>query len=101
MSLATVLSIAALAASITLLMKREARAYPLLATIASGLQVCIAFGWVSLSVAKIPLGLVLAVILVLAGAMLWIRSQGKSTTSASTVVALVGLIQLLAVLGVI
>ena len=59
MSLHIVLAVSALAASIVLVLSLPSRALALVALLASGVEVAMALGLVHLSVAHLPLGIVL------------------------------------------
>ena len=89
------LVIIALAASIWLVMQESNRLFPMLAVVASGLEVLIAFGVISLSIAKYRIDVILPALLVVGGGMAWYRTSGKSHVTASTLVTMVGLLQLL------
>ncbi|HSN90614.1 MAG TPA: hypothetical protein VLS93_05260 [Anaeromyxobacteraceae bacterium] len=100
MNVHTALAIAALAGSIALFVGSASRILAVIALIASGLEVAMALGLLHLSVAGIPLRLVLGLCLAVPGVMIWLRASGKNTVAASTVVALVGILQVLLALGV-
>jgi hypothetical protein len=92
------LALAALAASVLLLVQSRARLLPLVALGASGVQVLLGFGVLRLDLRGVPLGLVLSSALAVAGVLLYLRAGGKPATAASTAVALVGAVQVLAAL---
>ena len=91
----TALTLTALAASVLLLLNRGDRLFPGLAVLAAGIQALIDFDVVKISVGKLRLDLILAALLVIAGAWCWQKSSTKSAIAAATVVVLVGLLQLL------
>jgi hypothetical protein len=99
MSLTFGLALTALVASIFLLAGGASRVLAAIALVASGLEVARALGWVHLSVAGIPLALVLGLCLAIPGLIVWLRSGGKTTVAAATLVSFVGVIQTLSSLG--
>lgn len=99
MSLPVALSIAGFAAALFMLTDPSARVMAIVAAIASGIEVAMAFGLVRLSVAHLPLGLVLGLCLAVPGILGWIRSSSKTAVSAAAVVSLVGILQVVAAVG--
>jgi len=99
MTVHTALAIAALAGSIALVLGSASRALAIVALIASGLEVAMALGLIRVSVAGIPLSLVLGLCLAVPGVMAWLRVSAKSAVSAATVVAFVGILQVVLALG--
>ncbi len=97
MHIGVVLGLAALAASIYLLLRSALRPWALGALAGSAVSVMLALGWISLRIAHVPLQLVLSLTLVLCGGFLVARASGKGDVSAATVVAFVGLVRLLSV----
>jgi hypothetical protein len=97
---AIALTLMALAGSIILVLPREDRLFPVLAVLASGLQALIAFGVMSLSLAKYRIDVILPATIVVASAVCWARSATKPTIAASTVVLTAGLIELLRTLEI-
>lgn len=95
MNLGIVLPVAALAASVYLLTGSFARHWALGAAIASGVQVAIAFGWMTLRIANLPLHLLISIAMVVCGGFLFFRANARSQVAAATVIVLVGLIRLL------
>ena len=95
MSLHLALAVSALAASFALFFSAGSRALATIALVASGLEVAMAFGLLHLSVARLPLGLVLGIALVVPGVLAWLRSSAKAATSAAAIIALVGGLQVL------
>jgi hypothetical protein len=93
MNLWIALGLAALAASIYLLLGSPARPWAVVAAIASGMQVAIAFGWVSLRIANIPLHLVISLAIAVCGAVLFARVNAKGQVAAATVVIFVGIVR--------
>lgn len=95
MSVSHVLPIAALAASIFLLLTPQARLPAVFAAVASGLEVLIATGTIHVAVSGVSLSLILGVVLLVAGVVAYLRVTAKGAVSAATVVTLVGLAQAL------
>lgn len=95
MSLSLILAIAALVCSILLAVQLQSKLFPIVAAVVAAIEVLIAFGIVRLSIDGIPLGLVLAVALAVAGALSWAKTQGKIHVSAAALVAIVGVMQVL------
>ena len=93
MNLATLLVLTALVASLVLVAQSAARLFPFIALAASGLEALLTFRVISVSVSGIDIGFVLALCLLVAGAVSWMRTTGKSTVTAATAVALVGAVQ--------
>jgi hypothetical protein len=98
LSVPLMLAIAALACAVFLLVQMKHRLWAAIAVAVAGLELLIAFGLVRLSIANFPLPTVLAIALVVAGVLLWLKVQGKTHVSAATVVAAVGAFQTLTLL---
>lgn len=98
-SLSTVLAVAALAASVVLLVQSQSRAWAIAAAVASGIMVAAAFGLLTFSIAGVSLSVVLGGVLVVAGAFLYGKESRKLRVACSTVVAVVGAIVLVQGLG--
>jgi hypothetical protein len=96
----TILVIATFCASIYLLANGGDRMFPTLATIASGVQLLMVFGLMSLSLAKFRIDVILPAILVLAGIVCWMRFSTKGTTTASTLIALIAAMELVGALHI-
>ena len=96
----TVLVVCALIGSVLLVLQGGQRLCALIALVACGLEALIAFNVLHLSSPKIRIDMILSAVLVVTGAICWMRSAGKTAITAATVVALVGLIQLLHALHV-
>jgi hypothetical protein len=99
MTLHVSLAIAALAAAIALFLSASSRALAAIALVAAGLEVAMAFGKIHFSVAGVPLGLVLGLALAIPGVLAWLRASAKMAISASVIVALVGLLQVISAIG--
>jgi hypothetical protein len=93
MNLWIALGLAALAASIYLLLGSPARHWAVGAAIASGVQVAMAFGWVSLRIANIPLHLLITIVIAVCGAVLFARVNAKGQVAAATVIIFVGVVR--------
>src|SRR5689334_7941077 len=91
----TVLLALVFASSIYLLLQFTDRMFPTLAVIASGIELLLAMGLMSLSLAKFRIDVILPAVLVLAGVMCWMKVSTKGTITAATIVGLVDLMQLL------
>lgn len=96
----TALVVVALVSSIVLLLQKSERTIALVAVIASGVEALLAFGLMSLSLAKFRIDVILPALLLIAGAVAWARSSGKHAITAGTLVALVGALQLAGALHV-
>ena len=90
----TALIVVALVSSVVLLLEKSERTISLVAVLASGVEALLAFGLMSLSVAKFRIDVVLPALLVIAGAIAWARSSGKHAITAGALVTLVGALQL-------
>jgi hypothetical protein len=99
MSLHVVLALSALVASILLFLAHTSRTLAAIALVASGVEVAMALGLLHLSVAHLPLGIVLGLALAIPGVLAWLRTSGKTAVSAAVVVAFVGAIQVASALG--
>ncbi len=99
MSLHIFLALSALVASIALFLAHASRTLALVALVASGIEVAMALGMLHLSVAHLPLGIVLGLALAVPGVLVWMRSSAKTATSAAVIVAFVGAIQVASALG--
>lgn len=100
MNVHVVLAATALVASIFLLTAGASRVLAVVAIVASGVEVARALGWLHLSIAGVPLALVLGLCLAVPGLIAWLRAGGKTAVAAATLVAFVGILQTLTSLGV-
>ena len=91
----TALIVCALLASIALVLGDSNRLVPMIALVACALEALIAFRVIQLATAKLRIDVVLPAVLVVTGGICWSRSSAKSAITASTVIAIAGLIQLL------
>lgn len=96
----TALAVCALIGAVILTLQGGARLIPLIALVACALEVLTAFHVLQLSSPRVRIDMILAVVLVVTGAIAWARSTGKAAITAATVIALVGVIQLLHALHV-
>lgn len=99
MSLHLALAVAALAASVALFLSSQARTLAIVALVASGLEVAMALGLLRLSVAGVPLSVVLGLALAIPGVLAWLRASAKTAVSAAALVAFVGALQVLSSLN--
>lgn len=91
----TALIVGALLASLTLVLGGGDRLVPMIALAACAIEALIAFHVIQLSLAKFRIDVILPAVLAVTGAICWSRSATKSAITASTVIAIVGLSQLL------
>jgi hypothetical protein len=91
----TALAVCALVASVILVLQGGERLIPLIALVAAALEVLRAFHLLQLSSPRVEIETILTVVLVVTGGIAWARSSSKSAITAATVIALVGVIQLL------
>jgi hypothetical protein len=100
MSAHAALAVAALAGSILLVAFSSSRLVAIVAIVASGLEVLMHLGILRLGYHGLPVPLVLGLALAVPGAVSWLRATGKSAISGATIVALVGIVQVVLALGV-
>jgi hypothetical protein len=86
----------ALVGSVILAARHRPVLFPVIAAVASALEVLMAFGLVHLSIARLPLAMVLGVMLLVGGGVTYVRTGDKLSVTAATVVTLVGALQVLA-----
>lgn len=91
----TALVVCALAAAIALVLGDGNRLVPMIALVACALEALLAFRVIQLSSAKLRIDVILPAILAVTGVICWSRSSIKTAITASTVITIVGLIQLL------
>ena len=89
-------TLVALAASILLVLKVPARLFPIIALVASAIEALRAFGIVSFKVPAIGAAVLFGAAMVVGGVGSWIKSSNKVAVTAAVVVALVGLMRVLA-----
>jgi hypothetical protein len=98
MNLTSALAIAALAASLLLLFQLKQRVFPIVAAVASGIEALLAFRVFHFGIRGLNLWLILGAALIVAGAIVWTKTAGKTHVTAATVVTLVGAVQVFTVL---
>ncbi len=99
MTLHVALAVAALVAAVSLFLSAQSRAISTIALVAAGLEVAMAFGVLRLSVAGVPLGLVLGLGLAVPGVLAWLRASAKTAVSAAAIVSLAGVLQVLSAIS--
>jgi hypothetical protein len=95
MNLTHTLPLAALIASVYLLFGASARLPAIAAVLASGFELLLSSGTITLHRSAPSTGLILGLVLGIAGIFCYLRVSAKIAVAASTVVALVGIIQVL------
>ena len=96
MHLENVAMLVALGASILLLFHVRARVFPVIAVVASGIELLRGFGHLSFKVPVIGAAVLFGLLLAVGGAGSWMKSGGKVAVSAATIVTLIGLMRVLA-----
>ena len=91
----TALVVGALIASVVLALHGGARLIPLIALVACAIEALIAFRVIQLSSPRLRIDVILPAVLVVTGVIGWSRSSAKSAITASTVIAIIGVVQLL------
>ena len=91
----------ALAAAIYRLLNKSDRMFPTIAVIASGIELLLVLGVMSLSLTKFRVDVILPALLVLSGAICWSRSSEKGSITAATGLTLTGAIQLFLALHIV
>ncbi len=99
MTLHVALAVSALVAAVALFLSAQSRALATIALLAGALEVAMAFGVLRLSVAGVPLGLVLGLGLAVPGILAWLRVSAKTAVSAAAIVALTGVLQVLSAMS--
>ena len=95
-----VLVLTALVASGVLVLAREDKIAPMIALVATALQALIAFKIISLSSSKFRIDVILPALLAVSAGVAWGRVKGRPATTAATVAALIGILQLLLALKI-
>lgn len=90
----TVLIVAALLASLALLVNRGDRVVPVVAFVAAGLEALMAFGILTLALARFRIDIILPGLLLVPGAICWSQASSKTQITAATVLTMVGGLQL-------
>ena len=83
----------AVACSVVLLLQHKARLFPIVALVASGIELLMSLGVLHLSIGSFSLLLVLGVALAVAGIGVYLKASAKPVVSAATVVTLIGALQ--------
>jgi hypothetical protein len=97
MGLSLTLALAALIGSIVLLLQNaHHRALAMIALAVSGAELILASGIIHFSIRGLSLGLLFGVALAVVGGLMFMRTHRKPAVAAATVVAFVGIVQLLA-----
>lgn len=91
----TALIMATLCAALVLLVHRSDRMFPTVAVVAAGLEALMAFGVLTLTLAKFRVDVILPALLVISGAACWGKASTKTAITAATILTLVGAMQLL------
>jgi len=91
----TALVVVAFASAALLLAQSSERLFAGIAFIAAGIECLLVFKLMTLSLSSIRIDVILPALLVVGGGMAWYRTSGKSHVTASTLVTVVGLLQLL------
>jgi hypothetical protein len=84
----------ALLASAALLFLSTSRVLAVVAVLAAGLEVAMAYGLIQVRIPYVPLGLVFPLGLAVPGLVVWLRTSTKPAVSAAAIVAFVGVVQL-------
>jgi hypothetical protein len=96
--LSTVLAVTALLSALVL-MKTD-RLFALVALAAAGIQTLMAFGIMTLTLAKFRIDVILPALLLIAGGVCWSKVATKSAITAATIITLLGGLELLIALRV-
>ncbi|HYG69567.1 MAG TPA: hypothetical protein VD838_17970 [Anaeromyxobacteraceae bacterium] len=99
MSLHTALALSAFGFSVVLLLASSSRALPAIALVASGLEALMALGYVRVGVAGVPLSFALGLGIAIPGVLAWFRASGKTAIGAASIVAFIGVLQVVLFLG--
>ena len=97
-NMATVLVITTLCAAIYLLLNKSDRMWPTIAVIAAGIQALMAFGLMSMTLAKFRIDVILPALLVLCGIVSWMKVSTKGTITAATLITLIAGLELVGAL---
>jgi choline-glycine betaine transporter len=85
----------ALAASIYLLVRLKARLFPIVALVASGLEVLRSLAILNVKVPVIPAATLLAAAIVVGGVGSWLKTSSRIPVTAAALIAFVGAMRLL------
>ncbi len=95
MSMSLVLAIAAVVAALVLTLQHRPLVFPLIALVAAGLEALMALHVLRLGLGGVPIDVVLGAAIAVAGAVVWARTASKTVASASTVLVVIGALQVL------
>jgi uncharacterized membrane protein YqgA involved in biofilm formation len=84
----------AFAAALYLLFNKNDRLFPMIAVIASGIELLLAMGLMSLSLTKFRIDVILPALLAISGLVCWSRASEKGSVTAATGISLLGALQL-------
>ncbi|MDH5673236.1 MAG: hypothetical protein OEZ06_13865 [Myxococcales bacterium] len=98
MSIDTAMLLTALGAAVYML-SHGVRMYAVIAVCVAGLQLAMRMGWMTFGIRGVPLNLLFAAVISACGAVMFGKSSSKFAVAASTVVVLLGALQLLRALG--
>jgi len=90
----TALIVVALVSAIVLLLDQNERTISVIAVIAAGVEALLAFGLMSLSLAKFRIDVILPAMLVVTGVITWARSSTKHAITGASLLTVVGALQL-------
>jgi hypothetical protein len=99
-NMATILVFSTFCSSLYLLTNKSDRMWPTLAVIASGVQLLLVFGLMSLTLAKFRIDVILPAVLVVAGVVCWMKVSEKGSTTAATIIGLIAGMELLGALNI-
>jgi hypothetical protein len=85
----------ALAASVFLLMRMSARLFPIVALVASGLEVLRSLAILNVKIPVIPAAALFAAAMVVGGVGSWLKTSSRIPVTAAALVAFVGAMRLL------
>ena len=97
---ATALVVAAFISAVIMVLNTGDKLFPLVALVATGIEMLITFRLISLSIASFKIETILAATMLVSGAICWSRASTKSSITAGTIIPLVGAVQLLWALNV-
>jgi hypothetical protein len=98
-SVAKLLVLGAVVASLLMLTAGRARLFAIAGVAAAATEALLIFGIIQLRIAGLNTMLILSAALLVAGLAVWLQSGEKTAVTAATVVALVGALQLAGALG--
>jgi hypothetical protein len=99
MHTSNLLIVVALASSVLLVVKVPGRLFPLIALVASAIEVLRAFGILSLKVPIIGASVLFGGAMVVGGVGSWLKASSKFPVTAAVLVAIVGVMRVLAHYG--